>query len=109
MNISRVETYQPTGYYTESVDEKVNSFKFKMQVIFATLKDQINDGNYTTAKLYTQMFLESIDLDKTTNDTVIQFYRVMDFIDRTLDNETLKGINKSKLFGIINTLMSSFE
>ena len=109
MEINNTGRIPHMAYTHQSVSDKVEGFKFKMQVLLGTLKDQINDGNYVTAKLYTQMFLESINLDKTNNGVVIDFYRVMDFIDRSIVDDSLEGIDKSKLVGIINTLMSSFE
>jgi hypothetical protein len=110
MNVNNVGAYQPTGYNIESVSDKIESFKFKIQLVLGTLKDQINEGNYTTAKLYTEMFLENIDVNKANNGTVIEFYRVIEFIDRALmDDKQIKDVDKSKLIGIINTLMSSFD
>lgn len=98
-----------TAYPTQSTSEKVGEFKHKMHVLLGSLKDQINGGDYTSAKLYTQMFLENINLDRTNNNIVIDFFRVMEFIDRSIVDDSLSGVTKSKLVGIINTLMSSFE
>jgi hypothetical protein len=102
----------PYGAYnnnSNSTANKNDKFRLDMSLYLKNINSLIDTSSYDLASEYLVGLLDNIDLS-VNNPTVIEFYRVLDFVNRNINDGSIDDSdNKFRVMGVVETLIAGFE